>query len=240
MMADDADVLKMDSLSYQRAVIGSMLIDDRCVGAVLAKLAPEDFSDGPCRSAYRAIKGQFLAGLPVDPVLIQGKIGGGEAWARWAAELMQETPTAANAEFYADEVRKWANFWRQREQAGKILSALTPDESDQLARGMAGLVGTNSRGFPSAHHQPGKTGVSPVGDSFRRSGRSCGAGRRDPAGRVRFGRQDAAVHPDGPCAGQALQGRVLHAGDPAGKNGRPDICSPCEDPTEGDQDQKPV
>lgn len=146
MMADDADVLKMDSLSYQRAVIGSMLIDDRCVGAVLAKLAPEDFSDGPCRSAYRAIKGQFLAGLPVDPVLIQGKIGGGEAWARWAAELMQETPTAANAEFYADEVRKWANFWRQREQAGKILSALTPDESDQLARGMAGLVGTNSRG----------------------------------------------------------------------------------------------
>ena len=109
MMADDIDLLTADGLSAQKAVIGSMLIDDRCVGAVLAKLAPEDFSDGPCRNTYRAIKAQFLAGRPIDPVLIQEQVGGGEPWARWAAELMQETPTAANVEYYADVVRQRIN-----------------------------------------------------------------------------------------------------------------------------------
>ena len=39
MMADDIDLLAADGLSAQKAVIGSMLIDDRCVGAVLANPA---------------------------------------------------------------------------------------------------------------------------------------------------------------------------------------------------------
>ena len=144
-MADDIDLLTADGLSAQKAVIGSMLIDDRCVGAVLAKLAPEDFSDGPCRNTFRAIKEQFLAGLPVDPVLIQEKVGGGESWAKWAAEMMVDTPTAANVEHYADIVRQRAALWRLREQADKLLAASTLDEARQIVRGMSGLISDTGR-----------------------------------------------------------------------------------------------
>lgn len=144
-MADDIDLLTADGLSAQKAVIGSMLIDDRCVGAVLAKLAPEDFSDGPCRNTFRAIKAQFLAGLPVDPVLIQEKVGGGESWAKWAAEMMVDTPTAANVEHYADIVRQRAALWRLREQADKLLAATTLDEARQIVRGMSGLISDTGR-----------------------------------------------------------------------------------------------
>ena len=144
-MADDIDLLTADGLSAQKAVIGSMLIDDRGVGAVLAKLAPEDFSDGPCRNTFRAIKAQFLAGLPVDPVLIQEKMGGGESWAKWAAEMMVDTPTAANVEHYADIVRQRAALWRLREQADKLLAASTLDEARQIVRGMSGLISDTGR-----------------------------------------------------------------------------------------------
>lgn len=145
MMADNIDLLTADGLSAQKAVIGSMLIDDRCVGAVLAKLAPEDFSDGPCRNTYRAIKAQFLAGRPIDPVLIQEQVGGGEPWARWAAELMQETPTAANVEYYADVVRQRAALWQLREQADKLLTVATLDEARKIVRDMSGMISDTAR-----------------------------------------------------------------------------------------------
>lgn len=144
-MADDMDFLATDGLTYQKAVIGSMLIDDRCVGAVMSILTPEDFSDGPCRNTFRAIKAQFLAGLPIDPVLIQEKVGGGEPWARWAAELMTETPTAANAEYYAGIVRERAEFWRLRELAGKLLAVSTAEEQEQLVRAMSGEISGAAR-----------------------------------------------------------------------------------------------
>ena len=176
-MADDIDLLTADGLSAQKAVIGSMLIDDRCVGAVLAKLAPEDFSDGPCRNTFRAIKAQFLAGLPVDPVLIQEKVGGGESWAKWAAEMMVDTPTAANVEHYADIVRQRAALWRLREQADKLLAATTLDEARQIVRGMSGLISDTGRmphdgggsgaGLHTPGYKPGETGVPAVGYPVR-------------------------------------------------------------------------
>ena len=66
----------MDDLSRatyaQNSVIGSMLIDDKCVPLVLSKLREEDFIDPICRNFFRAIRSLSLAGKPVDPVTVSG------------------------------------------------------------------------------------------------------------------------------------------------------------------------
>lgn len=144
-MDERTDLIRADGLFAQKAVIGSMLIDDRCVGAVMAKLTPEDFTDGPCRNTFKAIRAQFLSGKPIDLVLIQEQVGGGESWVQWAAELMQETPTAANVEYYADVVRQRATFLKLREAAGTLLEAYTLEDQIQVVREMSGIISNTER-----------------------------------------------------------------------------------------------
>ena len=52
----------------QVAVVGAMLIDDRCIGDVLAAVSPDDFPAGPYKSAFVCIRRLFADGRPVDPV----------------------------------------------------------------------------------------------------------------------------------------------------------------------------
>lgn len=88
---------KYDGATYaQNSVIGSMLIDDRCVPLVLSKLREEDFIDPICRNFFRAIRDLTLENKPVDPVTVMGKLGTRDGYVQWAREVMELTPTAAN------------------------------------------------------------------------------------------------------------------------------------------------
>lgn len=95
--------------SYDQAelsVIGSMLIDDKCVPVVLAKLEAEDFIDPICRNFFTAIKALAQEGKPVDPVTVMDKLKSETAYVQWAREVMDLTPTAANVEAYIPMVRE--------------------------------------------------------------------------------------------------------------------------------------
>ena len=89
----------------QIAVVGSMLIDERCIPLVASKLAPEDFLDGTCRETFRALRRLTLEGKPADPVTVVDAMQGGDRYIAWMREAMELTPTAANVEAYIPIVR---------------------------------------------------------------------------------------------------------------------------------------
>ena len=80
----------------QQSVIGSMLLDDRCVPLVISRLTENDFLDPTCRNFFRAIRDLTLAGGLVDPVSVMGKLKGTGDYAQWCAQVLEITPTAAN------------------------------------------------------------------------------------------------------------------------------------------------
>ena len=129
----DETCLAMDFVAAQQAVMGSIFVDDACVGAVLARLREEDFTDSACRNAFAAVKRLFTAGRPVDPITVQDAVGGGAGWLRWAMDLMDLTPTAANAETYADIVREKAAVHRAHQLAQRIQQCPTREEVQDLA-----------------------------------------------------------------------------------------------------------
>ena len=118
---DELDLMATDGISAQRSVIGSMLIDDRCVGVVLSQLCPDDFTDPTCRNTFAAIRRLKLEGKPIDPVTVTDAVSGGQEYIRWARSVMEETPTAANVEAYAEITRKWTVGFHLRELADKLL-----------------------------------------------------------------------------------------------------------------------
>ena len=62
-------------LDAQYSVLGSALIDDRVVPAVVSGTSDDDYSGG-CKNVFRAIRGLFDKGSPVDPVSVNAALGG--------------------------------------------------------------------------------------------------------------------------------------------------------------------
>ena len=91
-------------LTPQTAVLGSMLLDDRCIPVLMTELEPADFPDSTNRHVFEAIRKLFLANQTVDPVTVVGELG--DAYSPMLAELMRITPTAANCEEYARLLRE--------------------------------------------------------------------------------------------------------------------------------------
>lgn len=129
----------------EQSVIGSMLIDDRCVPLVLRKMRPEDFTDGTCRSTFRAIQKLVREGRPVDPVTVVDAMSGGNTYVRWIRELMEATPTAANVEAYIDVAQRGAALYHLRELAEKILLCTDLEDAQAHVRKMSTQMSATSR-----------------------------------------------------------------------------------------------
>lgn len=139
------DELFQDNTLPQLNVIGSMLIEPRCVPAVLSALRDEDFSDGTCRATFRTIRKLVLSGKPVDLVLLVDEHGGGEAYVRWLREAMDVTGTAANLDAYITSTRNNAVFQGLRACADKVLACPDLDGVQQIVREMSGLLSATGR-----------------------------------------------------------------------------------------------
>ncbi len=128
----------------QMSVIGSMLIDERCVPLVLDKLRPEDFADGTCRATFTAIRKLFGEGRPLDLVTVVDAIQGGDRYIGWARDVMEATPTAANVGEYIPVVRKTARRRRILELSEK-LPEVDDDELEVLVRQMYSALSSVDR-----------------------------------------------------------------------------------------------
>ena len=100
------------SLEAEQAVLGSILIDSRCVTDVIGILRPEDFYLQQNREIYETIYTMFNFSQTIDPVTVLDKmreLGCHRDDSRdYVMQLMQITPTAANAVRYANIVREKA------------------------------------------------------------------------------------------------------------------------------------
>lgn len=101
-------------LDAQVALLGSMLIDERCIGPVLAGTSPEDFSVREYKTIFLTIRRKFSAGETVDPVTVVEELKADKAvdWYELVRQFMELTPTAANAMEYVKILRRDARLRR--------------------------------------------------------------------------------------------------------------------------------
>ena len=97
------------SLEAEQSVLGAMLIDSRCVADVIGLLKPEDFYLQQNREIYETIYAMFNFSQVIDPVTVLDKMQERGVWQdrsiEYIKQLMEITPTSANAVRYASIVR---------------------------------------------------------------------------------------------------------------------------------------
>ena len=127
-MAMDEELLTRQmphSVEAEQAVLGSMLIDARCIPVVIEKLRSEDFYLRQNRDIYETIYSMFSLSETVDPVTVLDKmrLNGvfDENTSRaYILQLMEVTPTAANVGEYMDIVKDKSLLRRIAETAGDL------------------------------------------------------------------------------------------------------------------------
>ena len=112
------------SLEAEQSVLGSMLIDSRCVAEVIGILRPDDFFLQQNKEIYETIYTMFNFSETIDPVTVldrlkqQGKSS--DKTASYLMQLMEITPTAANVAQYAAIVKDKALMRNLAVAAGDI------------------------------------------------------------------------------------------------------------------------
>ncbi len=97
------------SLEAEQSVLGSILIDSRCVADIIGIVKPEDFYLQQNREIYEAIYAMFHYSQTIDPVTVLDKLRElgyyHDKTRDYILQLMEITPTATNAVRYANIVR---------------------------------------------------------------------------------------------------------------------------------------
>ncbi len=118
------------SAEAEQAVLGSMLIDSRCVAEVMGYLKPADFYLTANREIFETISSMFNYSQPIDPVTLleQMRLAGvyKDTSPNYLAELMNITPTASNVMRYAAIVKDKSMLRAIAETASDI-SAMVSD-----------------------------------------------------------------------------------------------------------------
>ena len=112
------------SLEAEQSVLGSILIDSRCVADVIGILSPADFYLQQNREIFEAVYTMFNYSQTIDPVTVLDKLRElgfyTDASTDYIRQLMEITPTAANAVRYANIVRDKAMLRTLGEAAADI------------------------------------------------------------------------------------------------------------------------
>ena len=113
------------STEAEQSVLGSMLIDARCVPEVIEALKPEDFYLRTNREIYETIYSMFNFSLTIDPVTVlehmkQNGVYDENTSRNYILQLMEITPTAANVKEYTAIVKDKALLRRIAETAGEL------------------------------------------------------------------------------------------------------------------------
>lgn len=97
-------------LNAENSVLGAMLIDADIVAPVLGIVKAQDFSGTAQRATFEAIRALYRESKPIDALTVCDKAGWTQDGEKrtYLAELMEITPTSANATEYARLVREQA------------------------------------------------------------------------------------------------------------------------------------
>lgn len=121
------------SVEAEQAVLGSMLIDPRCIPTVIEALKPDDFYMETDRLIYDTIHQMFLSGRPIDPITVldEMKAQGYKETARRELflQIIETTPTSNNVSEYAAIVRS-KSMLRELQKVSSEIIALTRSEEE--------------------------------------------------------------------------------------------------------------
>ena len=155
------------SVEAEQAVLGSILIDSRCLTDIIGIVQPEDFYLQQNREIYKTIYQMFNFSQSIDPVTVLDKMREMGVYhdnsRDYILQLMEITPTAANAVRYANIVKDKA-----------MLRALA-DASADISQMVSEQVGTTEEMIEAAEKKiyairKGERGDSlePIGMTLRR------------------------------------------------------------------------
>lgn len=162
----------MDERTYdamaEQSVIGSILVDPRCLPEVERSLRPEDFRLEADRVLYLAALALEREGGKLDSVTIldQARKLGGQVSQQYALQLMEVTPTAANVGEYIKLVKEDRLREALGETAGRVLERVEGREDpaailadagrrldDLAALGSAGTLVSPTEGLLAFYRQ---------------------------------------------------------------------------------------
>ncbi len=117
------------SVDAEQAVLGSMLIDPRCVSEVIDKLRTDDFYIRQNKEIYETVYTMFNYSLTIDPVTVLENMKQNgyydENQSRgYILQLMDTTPTAANVGEYIDIIKDKTLLRRVAEAAGELTAMI--------------------------------------------------------------------------------------------------------------------
>ena len=117
------------SVEAEQAVLGSMLIDPRCVPEVIDKLRPDDFYLQQNRDIYETIYSMFNYSMTIDPVTVlenmkQNGVYDENQSRGYLLQLMDTTPTAANVVEYIGILKDKTLLRRVAEAAGDLTALI--------------------------------------------------------------------------------------------------------------------
>jgi replicative DNA helicase len=149
------------SIEAEQAVLGSMIIDARCVGDVIGAVKADDFYSVTNREIFETIYSMFNYSMVIDPVTVleQMRVQGvhNDHSANYVLELMNITPTSANVMEYAAIVRDKA-LLRSIADAGNDISSMALDG----AGGAAAIMEAAEKKIYALRQGRNTTGLEPV------------------------------------------------------------------------------
>ena len=150
------------SMEAEQAVLGSVLIDSRCVTEIIGILRPEDFFLQQNREIYETVYTMFNFSQTIDPVTILDKmreLGFYREDSRdYLKQLMDITPTASN-------VVRYANIVREKAMLRGLLQA-----SDEISQSVYAQIGTPAEMLESAEKKIFALRKGERGDSLEHIG----------------------------------------------------------------------
>lgn len=123
--------MQTETLSFEQAVLGSILLDNECIHDVIPKLKPVDFSTPTYQDIYSKMCQMADDRQPIDTVTLTGKFPTGVL-----IELMDSVATADNASYYADKVHT-SSLRRRLKEAGRTIYNIADQDDFEGARRQA-------------------------------------------------------------------------------------------------------
>lgn len=130
MSQDQNQILSERLLTAEQGVLGSMLIDEKVVGQMLMLVSEDDFQRTEYRSIFRAFRDLYGQGRTPDAILVNEHLGG--SYDQVLIDLMEITPTSANADAYAQSLRETSRLWQLRQIGDQIAQAADQDACREL------------------------------------------------------------------------------------------------------------
>ena len=132
------DIHDTERREAEQAVIGSMVIDQRVISKVSSILTPDDFVSNIHRTIFEAAVDAEERGKAFDHVIAVdvARVKLDEKAAAYVLELVQATPTSANAVEYANIVKKRSDLTRLRDAVEEYL---TGDDPMEMAGDIIGI-----------------------------------------------------------------------------------------------------